>query len=425
MRASALYDDERVTTVPGSRGVPSRDRPSTLFGVADDLSGACEVAGALGGAGAAVLLSGAGPGAHRVAVADTDSRYADPGTAETATAAALAAAGPDTDLFVKIDSLLRGNVAAAARAALALGRPVVLAVALPEAGRVVRDGVPLVGGVPLHAAGLWRAELRRPPRTVREALGDAPGEVVPLDVVRDPDRLLGRLALLAERGSVAVLDGVEPRDLDLVVGATRRLPGPRPVLLGSGGLAAAVGRSSGPALGSALPEPHRSPPVVVVGSGSEAAHRQFARLVTEVECGVVELQAGRLLGAPPEAAAMVSAALRGQRPTAVRLEWPPDLPIERGPAVARALAAAVGGALVDSDRPLALIGGATARAVLDRLGVQRLTVLGTLSAGAVAGTTDAGTLVVTRPGGFGDDAHLIDILRTMSGRPDPRPRRQA
>jgi 4-hydroxythreonine-4-phosphate dehydrogenase len=369
-----------------------------------------------------VLLAdrGLGPDAVRVAVADTDSRYADARTAETVTAAALAGLPPETDLFVKVDSLLRGNVAAVTRAATALGRPVVLAVALPENGRVVRDGVPIIGGLPLHAAGLWRAELRPPPRTVQEALDDEPAEVVPLEVVRDPDRLRSRLELLARRGRVAIVDAVEPRDLDHVVEtAWRSTAGPRAVLLGSGGLAAAVGRSSGGALDSALPEPGGAAPLVVVGSGSDAARRQFARLVTEVECVVVELDAARLLAVPAEAAGTLSAALRGRQhlPTAVRLEWTGDLRIDHGPDVTRALATAVGQAVADSggDRPLTLIGGATARGVLDRLGVRRLTVLGALTAGAVASRTDAGTTIVTRPGGFGNDAHLIDILRTMSG----------
>ena len=399
-----------------------------LLAVADDLSGACEVAAALGGPGSSVLLGGPvdGASAGRVAVVDLDCRYADPGTAEAETARTLAASEPGADLFVKIDSLLRGNVAAAVRAALALGRPAVLAPALPESGRVVRDGVPIVRGVPLPDTGLWLAELRRPPATVQEALDDVPAEGVPLDVVRSgPAVLRRRLQLLAERGRLAIVDGVADPDLDaLVAAAWGWADGPGPVLLGSAGLAAAIGRRPPGLPPFASIETAGGPPLVIVGSGSEAASRQFRRLVEEVDCIAVELDAARLLAEPGEArAAVAAAARRSASAVAVRVQWPIGLGVGSGPAVTEAFAAVLADALgAVPQRPVALIGGATARGVLDRLGVRRLTVLGSLPAGAVVSRTDGGVTIVTRPGSFGEDGHLIDILRTGFGRLDLGPR---
>jgi len=145
--------------------------PTELFVIADDLSGAAETAGVLArpGRAARIVLAGAGrplPAASGLTVVDLDSRTATPADAARAVHAALAAAPPRARIFKKIDSLLRGNLAAEI-GALAAARPVVLAPALPVGGRTVRDGVVHLDGDPLHETDAWRIEPVRAPRAGR------------------------------------------------------------------------------------------------------------------------------------------------------------------------------------------------------------------------------------------------------------------
>ena len=81
-----------------------------LFAMADDLSGAAEAAMALRGTRSVVSLSG--PVDAEVVVVDLDTRAAAPEVAADAVTRALAGAPPGVRVFKKIDSLLRGNVAA-------------------------------------------------------------------------------------------------------------------------------------------------------------------------------------------------------------------------------------------------------------------------------------------------------------------------
>ncbi|CAM5643489.1 hypothetical protein SANTM175S_05933 [Streptomyces antimycoticus] len=195
-----------------------------LLAIADDLSGAAEVAAALhsrttrsrvvlvrmsdavsGGeasSGVASALRPRHPG--EATVLDLDSRYRPAAEAAEAVRDALRLSSPDgeadgndgdTLVLKKIDSLLRGNVAAEIAALAEGGAGVVLAPALPIAGRVVRSGVVHIGGVALHEGDAWRAETLPPPGSVAQALGGLPIALIPLTTVRaSPPPLRGRAA---------------------------------------------------------------------------------------------------------------------------------------------------------------------------------------------------------------------------------------
>ncbi|MGV9853708.1 four-carbon acid sugar kinase family protein [Streptomyces sp. NPDC003442] len=261
-----------------------------LLAIADDLSGAAEVAAAVCSrtTRSRVLLFG-GPGAAGMATAlrprhvgeatvlDLDSRYRPAAEAAEAVRGALRMSWPDgggqdasgardtldasealetldasgaldtseaLDTFVlkKIDSLLRGNVAAEIAALAEDGAGVVLAPALPIAGRVVRSGVVHIGGVPLHEGDAWRAEAVPPPASVAQALGGLPTALIPLTTVRSSrPTLLTALRAAATAGRVAICDAETDADLDAIVEASLA-DGPGMRLVGSGGLALAVGR---------------------------------------------------------------------------------------------------------------------------------------------------------------------------------------
>ncbi|MBI0382669.1 hypothetical protein JBE27_42020, partial [Streptomyces albiflaviniger] len=246
-----------------------------MLAIADDLSGAAEVAAAVRSrtTRSRVLLLGA-PGAAGTAAAlrprhtgeatvlDLDSRYRPAAEAAEAVREALRMSWPDgggrsgsgapdnlgtlgtldTVVLKKIDSQLRGNVAAEIAALAEGGAGVVLAPALPIAGRVVRSGVVHIGGVPLHEGDAWRAEAVPPPASVAQALGGLPTALIPLTTVRSSrPTLLTALRAAATAGRVAICDAETDADLDAIVGASLA-DGPGMRLVGSGGLALAVGR---------------------------------------------------------------------------------------------------------------------------------------------------------------------------------------
>jgi 4-hydroxythreonine-4-phosphate dehydrogenase len=397
---------------------------SGLLAIADDLSGAAETAAALGGAAAVVELIGTGPAAEvgsvpddgRVVVRDCDVRYATAADAQDEFERVLGTAG-DARVFVKVDSLLRGNVGAAVRAARRLGRTIVVAPALPAAARTVEDGRPLVAGQPLSETALWDTEAAAPPDRI-EDLFDFPTEQVSTAVLRRG----GLPALIRHGGTsapqVLVVDAAEDRDLDLVAHAAWWRPGNDAVLVGSRALAEAVGRMSGVDALPETPAPQAAEGgvLVVVGSADSAARRQFDRLVSAgvaaAEASAPELISGSLAATRRPVFTLESMAAV----TALRIS--PEVRV--APTETHALAAAFADAVADaiqraeSTPALVLIGGETARLVLERLRVSRLTVVGSSGDGIVHSVTDTGLRFITRPGSFGDDEHLLRLVRQLT-----------
>ncbi|GAA2283158.1 hypothetical protein GCM10010415_60720 [Streptomyces atrovirens] len=256
-----------------------RGDDTAVVALADDLSGAAEAAALLRLPARLVLHAddlGVSGADGEVVVVDLDSRYLDDEAAADAVRAAVGAVGTaaagrapagvraDTDAddtasrafratnsrkpygsplwFKKCDSLLRGPVGAEAAAFAEGAEVLVIATALPAARRVVRGGVVLVDGVPLHECAAWRAEERAAPRSSAEALAPLPTADVPLETVRQgPIALAGRFRELAAHGRHPVCDAETDTDLTVIATAAALL-GPGARLLGSGGLAAALGR---------------------------------------------------------------------------------------------------------------------------------------------------------------------------------------
>ncbi|WP_242437863.1 four-carbon acid sugar kinase family protein, partial [Streptomyces hygroscopicus] len=184
------------------------------------------------------------PHPSEATVLDLDSRYRPAAEAAEAVRDALRLSSPDGDTLVlkKIDSLLRGNLAAEIGALAEDGAGVVLAPALPVGGRVVRSGVVYVNGVALHESDAWRLEATPAPRSIAEALDGLPTTRIPLSTVRAPGHwLLSALRAATDDGRVAVCDAETDADLDAIVEASLAA-GPRLRLVGSGGLALALGR---------------------------------------------------------------------------------------------------------------------------------------------------------------------------------------
>ncbi|MEU0478958.1 4-hydroxythreonine-4-phosphate dehydrogenase PdxA [Streptosporangium sp. NPDC006013] len=399
---------------------------------------------------------GFGDAGADVLVTDTDSRHRGPAEAAAAVRAAvrLASVGRARLIFKKIDSLLRGNVAAEVGALATPGAAVVVTPALPALDRVVRDGVLHVAGVSLHRTDAWAVDGVPAPTSVAAALAPLPVRVLDLAIVRS-GHLGEMIAACAARGHVAVCDAETDDDLDAVLRAALTVPSVR--LVGSGGLADALGRhlrgttrptpparsaSSAPSgegssapggegefaqVGAAGRRAARDgtvaapAPLVVVGSAEAIAAEQVRRLV-EAGAVPVALPVPTLLGPPGDRAALPRVPI-GDRPVVVYLDAAGAVLPASAREIAHRLAEAVAEAVRGTESPvdLVLTGGETARRVLDALRVRGLTPIGQVHPGAVHSLTPDGRSVVTRPGGFGGAESLVEIVRSLDPRFAPSP----
>jgi len=371
--------------------VPGSGSP---FGViADDLTGACDVAGAFAAAGmsAVVELEGGMSGVHDadVVVVDADARGATDAEAASrlrGAIALLAERGAGLD-YLKVDSTLRGPVRALVAEALAScpAKHAVVATAFPAQGRVVRGGRLLVSG---RDVGV----------DVLDVFGSYAAPVL-LESLVDPG---------ASPPVVAVL--VEQDDAELA-GLARWRAGAadRPLLVGSAGLAQHVARmlaegaehgSSGDQ-GPSLPVRGRAGwTLVVCGSPTSESARQMAALKTALDGGRVRVDE------EPVVLASTASPDRDDGSTSISLALEAKRLVESRRSVPSAVL---------------LVGGDTGRAVLEAFGVRAVRVGGEVSAGLPMGIAIGGALdgvpVATKAGGFGGDGVLIQMLEALQAEP--------
>jgi len=319
--------------------------------LADDLTGAADCAAAFVRAAPEVVVALDARARLDAAVLaidlDTRNRSMEEACARVERAFSQRRARDAGILFKKIDSTLRGHVAAeiaAARRSLKRDRPVFLAPAFPGQGRTVRNGQVLVDGTPLRGGNLKR-RLRDASITIWDAQTDA-------DL-----RAIARTGLALE---------------------------PRPLFVGSAGLARA--------LAAELPRKRevRSPRLpygeiaVVVGSASPVSARQAKRLARVAKREGVALY---------------------------QLEWtrPPSK-------VDDALVGAFGriAARHPNCGAYVLTGGDTARAVLAARKVRGFRLLGEVEPGVPFGTSiPPGLAICTKAGGFGGPDTLVHCVARL------------
>ncbi len=374
-----------------------------LLGIqADDLTGACDTGAPFAARGLETLVvvqDVDGPPAlpretPTVLVVDTESRAA---TAEEARARARAAgsalkAGSPRILYKKVDSTLRGHVAAELDGMLdGSGLAVaILAPAFPGQRRTVVDGCLRVDGQPAGETAIARDPAFPPTGASVLALsaagGVAPVTSLPLPTVRHgPDEVARRLHRFVGTGGRVLVADAET-DADLSVLAVASLDGPV-LLTGSAGLAVALAArlAAGSREREAPPLQLRRPMLVVAGSAHPATRAQIGRLGRRPDLTVL---------APPASEGADDPARRPE--TAARLAESARARVERS-------------------RPgtLLLTGGETAIAVLRALGAGGLRLAGEIepgiALGALVGGPFDGLVLVTKAGGFGDAETLVRV----------------
>ncbi len=201
--------------------------------IADDLSGAAELAGAalLHGLSAEVQTSFAAATDADVVCLDTDTRLL-PGPEAALRAAEIArqvVAARPAWVFKKCDSVLRGSVLAESRAtAAALGaRGITVLPANPSRGRIVRNGRYLVEGTPLHET-VFRHDPAHPRLTdaVADLLGGDLAGVATPDAVSLAD--VARCAISLSPSALPV-GGVDFFSAVLAARQPQRVPSVPPV----------------------------------------------------------------------------------------------------------------------------------------------------------------------------------------------------
>lgn len=416
----------------------ARDQTCALpIGItADDLTGAADTAAALARPArpVAVALSARPPEVRgRAAVAvTTDSRpcpAAQTRQLVAASAEALRQSGCRL-LYVKVDSNARGEIGAAlAAAAQAWGRPVVLAPAFPARGRTTMGGVVFVHGRPVA-----ETEMARDPeapvtesdlvRLLRRQQRDLPVALCPLSVVRSGADGV-RHATPSE--GVLVADAETDADLDAVAEAALAMH-PPPVLAGSAGLAAALGRRLlGPAGGPAWSGPAMRPVLALLASSSSVMQSQVAAACPPAT--LVPLPCQRLTRdeAPiPElrrAMQEVIVGLEAGRDVVVHAVGPLP-PVERPVELVVEHLAHLAFVVMKQVRPRGLLvgGGSTAQAVLASLGAEAVEVddepLPGIAGGALVGGEFTGLPAALKPGAAGPPeavAVLLDYLGRRAG----------
>lgn len=405
--------------------------------IADDLSGAadCAVMCAAAGLDALVALDGHAPlprGCDGVAVLaiDADTRGRTRAEAELEIGALVRRHAPHgRPLFRKLDSTLRGHVAAELAATLAVRREagpsvIALAPAFPATGRTTLGGHQHVGGERLEHTELWRRENIPGEAWIPGMLAAAGlrSAVLPLHDVRGPS-LARSVRAAAEAHDVLVFDAEQDRDLRAAAGALSCLQ-LDVVWAGSAGLAAhlpQVARATGDVSPPFVPPVVGRPVLVVLGSASSVSRAQARVLAGEPGLETVAVPVAALHAGPGSedwnraAAALVRGIARGRD---VLLLLGADEPVDlaQGHALAGRLAR-----LVQPAAPLigglVATGGETARAVLLGFGTSALRLIGEIEPGVPCSLALGGPAmpVITKAGGFGDPETLRRCLRLLRG----------
>ena len=387
--------------------------------VADDLTGAMDVAGPLADRGLATLAVASREGCTRrdlesgaVISINADSRHlsaADAARCMQRIGSDLLDPGAEI-VIKKIDSTLRGNVVGETLAMMEVtGRSIAaIAPAFPDQKRTVRGGMVHVEGVALPDTNFARDALTPPPLQPLHLLfaRTAHGSAVQLLRAGQAPRLLD-----PGQRQILVFDAESDADLEQIV---RNLQPElkRVLLVGSAGIAQAVGRVC---FASALPS-MRSPSVagrilIVVGSRAEQSAEQVRRVL---QLGSTE----RFIA--PNGVVAGDAIARSQAQLLVLQATPSaDGPESDAAVVARRMAEGATTLLARGGIGAVVVtGGDTAIAILQGLGQSTLRVIGTLLPGIPYSRIKgpAGELLfVTKAGGFGapDTFHTIATrLRT-------------
>ncbi|MGM3188715.1 D-threonate kinase [Musicola paradisiaca] len=423
--------------------MPNRQEDIRVLVVADDFTGANDagVGLALYGAQVNVLFDAARIGAVSsgdAIVINTDSRALDAAVAGERTAQSVRGwreHGVEGWMVKKVDSTLRGNPGAETEAALhAAGVSLALvAPAAPSLGRVTRGG-----NVWVHDRLLTDTEFASDPKTpVRSSsVGERLAEQTALRQARvslselRQNGLAARLQRLSDQGvRLVVLDAENQQDLDLIVQAAGQLAA-KPLLVGSAGLSDALARHLYRRVGNAS-----RALLAVIGSMSEIAQKQIQMACRRPDVALVDIDIDALLAVSYPAALarwceQAAATLASGHHCLIRTclddsqRFEIDGLCQRHGMARQQLGDTISQRLGELTRQIVgrqqpgglyLSGGDIAIAVANALQANGFHIKGQIAScvpwGRFLDSVVGDIPVMTKAGGFGDEATLLDVLR--------------
>ena len=418
--------------------------------IADDLTGACDTGCLFAGPGpVGVEAEPALLAIERAVIAvDTESRALPPvgaAAAVRATAGRLRERLAGGSVFKKIDSTMRGAVAAELTALLEPGgrfTGALVCPAFPAQGRLVSQGRLLVDGAPVHESAIGHDPAFRAVTSVLASLlaGGAPVVTLGLDDVRAGSE---KVAHVLERHGGAIVAADAETDADLAILAEAALSRPGTLIAGSAGL----GRAVSHALGCGAPSvalPAGRAWLAVIGSLHPASRAQLEALAgagiavvsadahghTDPAPAVAALASGRaaLIASTPMPASREAVTQRGTLIASTPMPASREAVTQRGAlvastttpasreAVAHHVATAAAWVLERAEPDLiAVTGGDTAYALIRALRPRRFDLLGApadgLALGRLTREGGRGLPLLTKAGGFGS----ADLFATLLG----------
>ena len=338
---------------------------------------------------------------------------------------------PDSALFKKIDSTLRGQPAAEIAALCAVLRDTnksvfgIFAPANPSMGRTTRDGRVFVHGEPLEDSETWRREHSYPSADLAAIVASAGLHAVklPLAQLRAGEGAV-RAALSAAAGTspgattILVCDAETDDDLACIAALARATAMPD-FFIGTAGLANALAQDvprGTPQSVSLAASRHGA--LIVVGSLASASRTAARELAASAGVRHVLFTSRMLLADDARTRTNVALDIRIalERGTDVLVEMPleedPDL--SAGPALVRSLAMCLSPAYPRMSG-LIVTGGETAAALLRQCYVARVRLVDEIEAGTALGVMvgEMNVPLITKPGAFGDSRSLIRSLERL------------
>lgn len=398
--------------------------------VADDRTGAADTGGTFAARGYTTAM-----GLERdpidIRVIDTDSRTLDPDEAYDRVFQAVDS-NPAGAVYKKVDSTLRGNIAAETEAAMDAMEAdlAIVAPAFPATGRTTAAGIHMVDGMPVAETGFGDDD-ENPPTTshLPSLLGDTSYPVASLGLAAVGDgetavkRCLTEILDAHANGVVVACDTTHDRHFRAITDAMRQIAAVT-VYVGSAGLAHYVplDARAGGVLG-------------IVGSTSDQTLAQLDELPDEC---IVRLEPDLVVSQPEEAVSTILPTVRDRLAaanpvivTAAETHQDVDTALRAGQSeglstattrerIASALATTAEEITRETEiRGLFLTGGTIARTVLDALAVDGVELTGQSVASGVpvarlrGGLAD-GIPMVTKAGGFGEKGTITTCLDYLS-----------
>lgn len=410
--------------------------------VADDLTGAADAGNEFAARGystSIALVDEFDNQDDTVAVVDTDSRYDLPDVASDTVTRAVRNSDADV-VYKKVDSTLRGNVAAETDAVIsASGADVgVVAPAFPAVGRQTACGYHLVNGTLVTDSDAGDDPTAAPPTaSVPELFADLDRHVAEIgidQVSRGPAAVRDATSIhkgIVDGAPILVYDATHTNHLEAIAaGASESTP----VYVGSAGLAGHVSLDA-PVTGAVdVPTDRDGPVLAIAGSAHPQTQRQVRAVLDEA---IVPLNAANAVHDPD---AVVSGArdrcvetLRTHgRAVLTTARSENDIEAARAAAtelgledselrdrIGRAVESVTTRALEESSvDALFLTGGETAKRTLSALGVRGLRLTGSVVGDGIPIATAAGgeidgAPVVTKAGAFGDGETILNCLARL------------